>query len=506
MRRTPPSKIFISYARRDSGSVELAQVLRSGLTDAGAEVFIDTSMEIGTAWGSEIGFRLSWCDHFIVLLSESACGSEMVKAEVRLVFQRYKSEGIPQILPIRVAYMGELTYELAAYIGGFQYEVWSPGEDSAAILNNVLAVTRGRRDWGERAFDGLPPGPRFTVKTPARPEPSVDLRYFVAPGGAQPISDPFYLERQADRIAKARAQLPCDTLVIKALRQMGKSSLLARYLAACKNHGKRVGLVDLSILTDADMADYDRFLAELASLLLLALRIEGRELPKSLRQAEFNRLMEEAVLPEIPNGGVIAFDEVDRVLGKPYQGDFFSMLRAWHNSRAIFESQWERLSLALVISTEPYLLINSADRSPFNVTPPVILEGFELEQCRSLNRLYGDLISEAGVHSLLDLLDGHPYLTRLAFYQLVSQEHDLEWVLNHATDRGGPFADHLNSRLFQLSQQPRLLESMLKVIKDGEVIEEDHFHRLKGAGLIRGEGKWIRPSNRLYAEFFGKAL
>ena len=73
----------------------------------------------------------------------------------------------------------------------------------------------------------------------------------------------------------------------------------------------------------------------------------------------------------------LAFDEVDRVLGRSYQSDFFSMLRLWHNRRAEPLSAWEDVDLALVIATEPYLLIDSKDRSPFNVATPIEPQAFD---------------------------------------------------------------------------------------------------------------------------------
>lgn len=55
---------------------------------------------------------------------------------------------------------------------------------------------------------------------------------------------------------------------------------------------------------------------------------------------------------------VIAFDEVDRVLGRAYQTDFTSLLRVWHERRtARPPTAWARTGLAIVTSTEPYLFI-----------------------------------------------------------------------------------------------------------------------------------------------------
>ena len=70
--------------------------------------------------------------------------------------------------------------------------------------------------------------------------------------------------------------------------------------------------------------------------------------------------IEDAILAHVPEPTTFAFDEVDRILGRPYQCDFFAMLRMWHNNRAQPLSVWESVDLALVIATEPYLLIDAA--------------------------------------------------------------------------------------------------------------------------------------------------
>ena len=47
-----------------------------------------------------------------------------------------------------------------------------------------------------------------------------------------------------------------------------------------------------------------------------------------------------------------------------------------------------RLELSLVISTEPYLLISDAERSPFNIGVVIVLAPFNADECCELNRRY----------------------------------------------------------------------------------------------------------------------
>src|SRR5262249_23369219 len=61
---------------------------------------------------------------------------------------------------------------------------------------------------------------------------------------------------------------------------------------------------------------------------------------------------------------VLALDEVDTIIDTTFRSDFFSMLRSWHNYRAL-QPIWRQLDLALVTSTEPYQFVTNRNLSPF---------------------------------------------------------------------------------------------------------------------------------------------
>ena len=87
-------RFFISYRRSAGDDRALAAFLKSGLEEAGHEVFIDVGMPVGTDWAKEIEQRITWCDHLVVLLSEQSIDSEMVQGEVRMAHQA-KRDGRP---------------------------------------------------------------------------------------------------------------------------------------------------------------------------------------------------------------------------------------------------------------------------------------------------------------------------------------------------------------------------------------------------------------------------
>ena len=325
----------------------------------------------------------------------------------------------------------------------------------------------------------------------------------IPPGGTLKPKDPFYVSRPTDELIEDAATLPGNTICIRAARQMGKSSLLIRYLGKCHDAGKRVAFLDFQTFTDAETSDYPTLLRQLARLLLRRLELQATQVPEFSTPADFTAFVEDEVIRKVKAPLTLAFDEVDRVLGRSYQSDFFSMLRLWHNRRAEPLSVWEDVDLALVIATEPYLLIDSKDRSPFNVATPIEPQAFDRAALDDLNSRYGTPLAAAELEDLRELVGGHPYLSRLAFYRLATgQSTSFDELYNKAPTHEGPFGDHLRSMLMLLGEQNGLLSAMQQAIANGSVRDEETYYRLHGAGLAKREGKRVVPTNTLYARFF----
>ena len=489
-----PGKLFLSYAHGEPDQA-LARALSDGLRGAGHEVFLDGTPE-----------NLSASGYFVPLLSSRSAHSEVVREESRLAHGRRNSHGRPLLLPVRVAYDGPLGYALGAWVNPHRWAEWRGPGDTEGVLRRILDVVGGRAAPpapGEASAAGSAPSTDFR-----RPEPAADLSDMTAPGGAIRPNDPFYVERACDREVLAVARRLEETVVIKAPRQMGKSSLLKRYLAECRREGKKTALIDLSIFDDASLADYPVFLTALADELLDRFGLDG---PSAIiSQPAMNRFVRDRVLKAVPDNLVIALDEVDRILGRPYQADFFSMLRSWNEGRTDDgQPAWARLELALVISTEPYLLIDDAQRSPFNVRIPIVLDPFDADECRELNRRYGRVLGDDQAERLrCELLGGHPFLTRLAYYRLTRTDATgLDALMRDAARPDGPFGDHLRALLAKLRQSTRhdLLAALRQAIRHGTLPDELALDRLQAVGLVRRAGDGVAPANGLYARFFGAA-
>jgi AAA-like domain/TIR domain len=501
-------KFFISYTHVEPDNA-LALFLAEGLKRAQHEVFIDTMIGVGKDWSNEITSRIEWCDYLVVLLSKNVLNSEMVHAEVRLAFQRLKrTNAAPIILPIRVRNEDELGYALGAYLNPLQQVSWNTQADSEMILRKLLeaAVTEGPEAGPEDPLNNIGAGGAAREREDfSRPRPAVDPRAFSAPGGSIKLQDPFYVKRNADMLVAQRAKIRGETLVINAPRQLGKSSLLLRYMSGCEELGKKLALLDFSLFADVDIEDYSNLLTGIAAFLARTFKLDDRE-PQIKKQSQLTNFVEDAILESFAGPIVLAFDQVDKVFGAPYQKDFFRLLRLWHNKRANVNSLWERVDLALVISMEPHMLADSIEASPFNVTPPVKLTPFESGDSRKLNELYGYPLAESELRSLHALLGGHPYLIRLAFYHLVSPgAPHVSTLIEHAVESDSPFSDHLRAWLLKLCDHPRLVDGMKQILRSGTA-EENTFYRLHSCGLVNREGGRIKPSNTLYERFFNKVL
>ncbi len=499
------ARFFISYRRSGKNDAALAKFLNDQLLAAGHDVFIDINIPVGTEWAKEISARIAWCDYLVVLLSEDSIKSEAVQSEVRLASQRRREDAGPGILPIRVEYKGPLGYELEVHLGHFQDLMWQSPDDNVIVFNelNKRVQNASIKSSSLTSDAGVVKEKTLTTGTKDWPQAVADPRILsMPPGGTIRLNDPLYLTRHADQRVLLEAKTMGETIVIKAPRQMGKSSLLIRYLAACRDAGKRFAYIDFQRFPDDVLKQYDRFLHSLATQLVSRLQLDVQVPTFSTEacQLEFDQFVTKKLLGSIDGPTTFAFDEVDRILGCSYQGSFFSMLRGWHNARADLSQTWEEVDLALVISTEPYLLIDSGDQSPFNVTPAIELPPFGRESITRLNEQFAQLLCHRELDELYELLNGQPYLIRLAFLRLGSSEYSFSELVDCAAESDGPFGDHLRALLMRLDQSN--LRASMQQVTLGYKIDDTTYYRLHGAGLVYRKNHQIQPANLLYARFF----
>ena len=497
-------KVFISYKRNAEPDQSLALRLYEALREH-HDVFIDQMIPVGTDWPKRIQAELETCDFLIPLLSEHSVHSEMVEAEIRMAHRLGKAgAGKPKILPVRVAYTAPFEYLLSAYLDHLNWAIWESEADTEPLIEELLSAIAG----GELSIAGDAKSeivrPTEPVDLP-RPRPSADPMRLELPSGTMDPDSKFYIEREGDAICQTDIARQGVTLTIKAPRQLGKSSLLVRTMERAAAAGKAVAFLDFQLFDRDTLESPEAFFRTLCHWITDKLDLADEadrfwEAKLGLVQ-RCTRYFRRHVLHEIDGSLVLAMDEVDRMFDCPFRSDFFGMLRSWHNSRRP-GNEWKRLDLALVISTEPYLLIDDLNQSPFNVGQVIELDDFTPDQVCDLNARHGHPLSEAQLTRLMSLIGGHPYLVRRALYLIASGQTDAETLLANAARDDGPFGDHLRRHLFRFRDKPDLRQAMAQIVAHNTCSDDVLFFRLRGAGLARRAGQAVVPRYGLYDAYF----
>jgi hypothetical protein len=319
----------------------------------------------------------------------------------------------------------------------------------------------------------------------------------------------FYIERSGDQIAISAIARQGVTITIKAPRQMGKSSLLMRTIDAAGKADKRVAFIDFQLFDRDALEDADIFFQQFCLWITDELEMDD-QIDQYWRSPLGNsqrctRYMGRYLLKKLNAPLLLAMDEVETIFDTDFRSDFFGMLRSWHNMRRP-RSVWKQLDLALVTSTEPYQLIDNLNQSPFNVGEVIELRDFTSEQVSGLNQRHRSPLTPNQEQLLYSLVGGHPYLVRRALYLVAGKRISVTDLFIHASDDRSPFGDHLRHHLFRLHNREDLIEGMRQVLRNNICPDEQVFHRLRGAGLVRREGQTVSTRCRLYADFFRKHL
>ncbi|MFC1976143.1 AAA-like domain-containing protein [Chloroflexota bacterium] len=518
-----PASLFICYKHHTEFDRKLAIYLHQTLTSQGYKIYMDPTLRTDEISLEEVGRDIQASDFFIVLLSGAAADSEMVISEIGRAYKYRQTQGKPDILPVRMAYDGPLPYAGPTLLQPAQYIDWHSDADNDRVIEEILEAIAGKLplsmmpDWDGVAFetniiseDGrLIPGNEIS----SPPLPAFDPRFMrelVVPGGAVKLRDKLYIERKTDAQLKDQIVKWGTTNTIRAPRQTGKTSLLMRGIHYARSQGVNVVFLDFQSFGSEQLTSLDLFLQEFALSVCDELGLDEDMVEQAWQGSrsptkKLSRFMEKQILPTFDEPIVLAMDEADSLLQTDFYKDFFGLLRSWHNRRASREI-WEKLNLALVISTEPYLLIDDIHQSPFNVGLLLGLEDFDETQVRDLNVRHGSPVDENDLPALMALLNGHPFLTRLALYKMVTE--DIPWASleqNAPTDHG-PFGDHLRHQYWIIHDKPELKDAMRDIILSECCPDEKSLFRLLQAGLIKGSGDAYTCRCDLYKLYFQNKL
>jgi len=134
--------------------------------------------------------------------------------------------------------------------------------------------------------------------------------------------DPFYMPRSNDAHVLERAQSHGEIVTIEAPRQLGKSSLLQRYLTACQHAGQRVVLIDFGLFTERDLETCAGLLSSIAIEIQHELHPDDASEPVLNNPQRFTHWLECQILTHVSEAVVLAFDEADRVFDQRLPSEF----------------------------------------------------------------------------------------------------------------------------------------------------------------------------------------
>lgn len=511
--KSESARVFISYRSQDP-DLSLAQHFYEAIKGAGHEVFMaGESIRLGENWPQRIDRELERCDYFLLLLSEKAATSEMVTEEVRRAkqLQDLRPEHKPVILPIRVNFplSAPLNYDLRGYLSQIQQREWKSPADTPAILQEVLSLLSASEVPAPAASEATATPVVESLDHP--PLPVAEPELYREPGGTVFLKSSLYLERPPIESDCYQEILQPGALIrIKAPRQMGKTSLMARILAHAREQGYQAMPLSFQQADSTLLSNLDQFLRWFCEQV-------GRKL-KRLNQLEAywsgygikdrcNAYFEECLLEEIETPLVLGLDEVDRVfLHGEVADDFFALLRSWYEFARYgdFSSEiWEKLRLVIVHSTEVYVPLN-INQSPFNVGKNVELPEFSPVQVQDLAQRYGLGWGTHQVEQLMNLVGGDPYLVQKALYHIRRQDETPEQLGQIAPTEAGIYSDHLRRHLWILRQYPNLAEAFRQVVIKNKPVELDAelAFKLDSMGLVKLQGNEVIPRCDLYRYYF----
>ncbi len=344
-----------------------------------------------------------------------------------------------------------------------------------------------------------------------------------------PADAPSYVERQADRDLQAalRAREYCYVL---DSRQVGKSSLLIRAMAALRAEGIRVGSCDLQRLGSGLTAEqfYQGLLVQIGRGIGLE-----REMLRAwqARKAEppfvrFRAVLREVALEQSEQPLVVLVDEIELLRRQAFDTDEFLVgIRSFFTDRAE-DPAFRRLTFCLAGSTTPDALIQNVAVTPFNIGKRIVPTDFTLAEAQPL----GDAFAGTGrdgnalLKRVLYWTSGHPYLTQRvckavsensAAVSLAAVDAAVSRLYFGRDPEDGQHLSFINRRVEEdpgfLKDPAGLLavyETIHRRFGKSPIVHDDpktHWHALlKLCGLAIARTGMLEVRNGVYHSVFGK--
>lgn len=520
-------KVYI-YHQEQEPDVILATQLEQAIKTFGHQAFLVTvgvNPPGAEDWFVHTDATLRLCDYFLLLLSPQAAVSEMVIEELRRAKDLFdaSSNHKPIVLPIRINCPPSepLNHDLRSYLQGVGQWEWKSAADTPILLQDIqrLLTAQDLEEWGIKTsenWDNINHPTNFIGSPIAFDGPPLPVAEPELPNGQVRLASAFYVERVPYEAQCYREICQPGSLIrIKAPRQMGKTSLMARILAQAKEQGYRTVPLsfqhaDTSVFTSLNEL-LQWFCTKISRKLKLPHQVDDYWSDTYGSKDNCTAYFEDCLLSETDQPLVLGLDEVDRVFQYPtIADDFFGLLRAWYEEAGYGDTGsdlWEKLRMVVVHSTEVYIPLD-INQSPFNVGLPIELSEFSTQQVQNLTQRHGLNWHSNQVEQLMSIVGGHPYLVRVALYHIAQQEITLAQLLEIAPTEAGLYGDHLRRHLWNLQQHPKLASAFTQVVTTNEPVELESMlaFKLHSLGLVKLQGNFVTPRFDLYRQYFRDKL
>jgi AAA-like domain len=432
--------------------------------------------------------------------------------------QRYL-EIVNQLLaPNRLNYIQEIVflqswegkrYREIAVASGYDYDyIKEVGFQLWQALTDIMGRKVTKKNMRLLLIEQPPGGVRVAVG-PTSPFLELAQSTTEFPSGPVSLYSSLYVvPTQAEAMAGAELLQPGSLIRIKAPQQTGKTSLVLRLQAQAQRLGLQCVTLDLNSADRALFNDLDKFLRWLCLSVSRQLQLEPN-LDAHWDLESGSKLSAQAyfadLLGRVSQPVVLIFDEITPLFEFPELAqDVLPLLRIWHEAAA-GQPLWQNLRLVLVSHGELAVQLKH-HQSPFNVGLPIDLPDFTRDQVCDLAQRHGlaDQLLLGALDALVDLIGGHPYLIRLAFYWLQQPDFSLDHLLQTAPTPEGIYRRHLQRHWHGLQQHPELWALFQQVITASEPVNLDMAaaYQLETMGLITRVGQQVMPRSDLYRQYF----
>jgi WD40 repeat protein len=338
-------------------------------------------------------------------------------------------------------------------------------------------------------------------------------------GGSLGDNAPSYVVRQADSDLYQGLKAGEFCYIFNS-RQMGKTSLIVRTMKKLQAEGFACTSLDFSVRGSGDIKSeqwYAGIVYKLITNFNLAnasefLRNWWRERGEIAPVQRLEEFIETVLLASIQTNVIIFIDEIDSILSLSFStDDFFALIRSCSEKRNL-NSEYKRLTFALVGVATPSDLIADKRRTPFNIGRAIQLDGFKESEIEPLAKGFEGKVENplALMREVLAWTGGQPFLTQKVCRLLgnggIVEEVVRSQIIENWESHDEP--EHLKTirdrMLLGEQVAGRFLGWYQQILLSGDISADDSTEqmRFRLTGLVVKQQDRLKVYNKIYESVF----